>query len=150
MTDRDELTRREAAAWAELRSAVGALTPEQRAAPSATGEGWSVKDVLWHIAFWWDDLSRMLEELRDRGDFTEGVDDDAATDAMNAQVFEISRAMSLEDVVAGVGKARERLLAAWGAVPEVTEGAEQWFVWETLEHYEEHLPQVRAAVVEQG
>jgi hypothetical protein len=145
MSDREDLTRREAAGWDELRAVVDAMTPEQREAPTATDEGWSVKDVLWHVAFWWDDLSRMLEELADRGSFTEASEDDAVTDAVNAQTLEISRSMRLAEVEAGVERARLRLLRAWAALPEVGEDAAQWFVWETVEHYEEHLPHVRRA-----
>jgi len=144
MSDRVGLTQREAAAWGELRAVVDRMTPEQREAPTATDEGWSVKDVVWHIAHWWDDLSRMLEELTERGSFDEPSEDDAVTDAVNEQTLAISRSMGLAEVEAGVEKARLRLLRSWAAVPEVTESAAQWFVWETIEHYEEHLPGIRA------
>jgi hypothetical protein len=137
--DGDELTRREERAWLELRSAVDRLPPERRERPGVNVEGWTVKDVLWHVAHWWDHLTGLLGEIRD-GTYTEPPDDDAATDAENARVLEASRGMALDDVERGMADARARLLAAWAALPEVTEPAERWFVWETIEHYEEHLP----------
>ena len=52
--------------------------------------------------------------------------------------------MTLADVERGFAGARERMLAAWAALPEVDDDAEREFVWETVDHYEEHLPSLRA------
>jgi len=140
--DKDTLTARELEAWKGFRSLVDALAPELLEQPGVNAEGWTVKDVLWHIAHWWDDLSGMLDEMR-AGTFVEPPEDDAATDAENARVLEASRRLSLVDVEHGVDAARERMLAAWGALPTVDPDAEQQFVWETIEHYEEHLPDLQ-------
>ena len=142
--DKDELTLRERVAWLELRTLVDGLAPELLEQPGVNVEGWTVKDVLWHIAHWWDHLAGLLDEVR-LGTFVEPTDDDAATDAENARVLEDSRGMPLADVERGVDEARGRVLAAWQALPELTEPAERWFVWETIEHYEEHLPGIREA-----
>ncbi|GBC86203.1 hypothetical protein HRbin12_00189 [bacterium HR12] len=142
MTDKRTLTERERDAWAEVRRLVDALPPERLEEPTVTAEGWTVKDVLWHIAHWWTDLARMLDEMRE-GTFVEPPDDEEATDAENARVLEESRSMSLADVEQGVDVARARMLAAWDALPEVDETAERWFLWETIEHYEEHLADLR-------
>jgi len=141
--DKDALTLRERDAWAELEDVVDGLSPEQRERPGVNVEGWTVKDVLWHITHWWTDLAGMLDEMR-AGTFTEPPEDDEATDAENARVLEESRRMSLADVERGVVAARDLMLAAWDRLPEIDEPAERWFVWETIEHYEEHLPGIRA------
>lgn len=142
MMDEDELTRREREAWETLRDEVARLPTDQLEQPIGSHEGWTVKDVLWHVAHWWDDLARMLEEMR-AGTFVEDEGTDEETDAENAQVLAESRGMSVADVRRGVDGARERMLAVWDALPEVTEVARKWFVWETIEHYEEHLPHLR-------
>ncbi len=147
--DKDTLTTRERDAWAELRATVDRLTPEQHERPGANADGWSMKDVLWHIAHWWKDLTRMLGEMRE-GTFVEPEDDDERTNAENARTLEESRRMHLADVEQGVDMARGRMLAAWDALPEVTEPAERWFVWETIEHYEEHLEDARRFAEQNG
>lgn len=147
--DKDTLTTRERDAWAELRAAVDRLTPEQHERPGANADGWSIKDVLWHIAHWWNDLTRMLGEMRE-GTFVEPEDDDERTNAENARTLEESRRMHLADVEQGVDMARGRMLAAWDALPEVAEPAERWFVWETIEHYEEHLEDARRFAEQNG
>lgn len=147
MTDKQTLTEREGEAWAELRRLVDGLPRERLEEPTVTADGWTVKDVLWHIAHWWDHLAELLDAMRE-GTFVEPPEDDAATDAENARVLEESRSMSLEEVERGLEAARERMLAAWAALPEVDEPAERWFGWETVEHYEEHLADLRRFVGE--
>lgn len=145
MMDKDELTRKELVAWTELRALVDRLTPERLELPEANPDGWSVKDVLWHLAHWWDDLSRMLGEMRE-GTFVEPPDDDEADeadDAENRRVLEESRGMALADVEEGVRASRERLLSTWASLTEVGEPAERWFTWETIEHYQDHVDEVR-------
>lgn len=143
--DEQELGARERAAWAAFREAVDAIEPARRETPGVNVEGWTVKDVLWHVAHWWDDLAGTLEAMR-AGTYVPPPEDDEATDAENARVLEESGRMSLADVDRGLNEARERMLAAWAALPEVDAAAEQEFVWETIDHYEEHLPGLRAFV----
>jgi hypothetical protein len=145
MTDKAELSAREAEAWMAFRNEVYRLSMEQMELPVANEEGWSVKDVLHHIAHWWTDLADMLQVVVDGGTFVEPPDDEEATNAENARVLEESRTLSIEDVISGLANTRARLLALWLDLPQVDEPLERWFVWETIEHYEEHLPNVRRA-----
>jgi hypothetical protein len=139
MATHEELTAREAAAWEEFRAAVDAIPTERREAPILR-EGWSVKDVLWHVAFWWEDLAPTYAALRS------GVErvDDEDTDTTNARVLDEGREMTLADVEAGVARSREGMLAAWAEAPDHPT-ADEAFVSETIEHYEEHLPWLIAA-----
>jgi len=148
--DKDTLTAREDETWTAFRAAVDRLTREELERRGANADGWSMKDVLWHIAHWWSDLAGMLEEVIAGGAFVEPPEDDEATNTENAQVLEASRQMPLDDVERGVKAARERLLAAWSAVPEIDEALERWFVWETIEHYDEHLEDARRFADEVG
>jgi len=148
--EKQTLTEREAAAWAEFRAQVDRLTPEQREQPDANADGWSMRDVLWHIAHWWDDLAGMVEEVNRGGTFVEPPEDDEATNADNARILAESRQMTIDAVERRVLVARERLLAAWSTLSELNEALERWFVWETIEHYEEHLDDARRFAEEVG
>ena len=57
MPTKDELTAKEAEAWAGFEELLAAV-PEERLETPAFDGGWSVKDVLWHVAYWWDDMTR--------------------------------------------------------------------------------------------
>jgi uncharacterized damage-inducible protein DinB len=140
MAKHDELTAREAAAWDEFRAAVDAIPEDRRESPILT-EGWSVKDVLWHVAFWWEDLAPTYAALR--AAFQRLDEED--TDTTNARVLDEGREMTLAEVEARVARSREGMLAAWADAPD-DPTAEEAFVSETIEHYEEHLPWLRAAV----
>lgn len=144
--DKQALTEREAAAWAGFRAEIDRLTPEQRTLPNANADGWAVRDVLWHIAYWWNDLAVMLEEVSAGTPFVEPPDDDEATNADNARILAESQQMTIDAVERGVQVARERLLAAWSELQDVEEGLERWFIWETIEHYEEHFEDARSFV----
>jgi hypothetical protein len=148
--EKQTLTEREAEAWAEFRAQVDRLTPEQREQPDANADGWSMRDVLWHIAHWWNDLAGMVEEVNRGGTFVEPPEDDEATNADNARILAESRQMTIDAVERRVLVARERLLAAWSTLSELDEALERWFVWETIEHYEEHLDDARRFAEEVG
>ncbi len=56
--------------------------------------------------------------------------------------------MRADEVWDGLVAAREAVLARWAELAEIDAAAVEWFEGETTEHYEEHLPDVRAAVGE--
>jgi len=138
MATRQELTAREAAAWEEFRAAVDAIPVDRRESPILT-EGWSVKDVLWHVVFWWEDLAPEYASIRSGVPRPDGQD----TDTTNARVLDEGRELSLADVEGGVARSRAGMLATWTDAPDDPR-ADETFVSETIEHYEEHLPWLRA------
>ena len=138
MATHEELTAREVEAWEEFRAAVDAIPAERRESPILT-DGWSVKDVLWHIVYWWEDLTPEYASIRSGVPRVENDD----TDTTNARVLDEGRERSLADVEAAVVRSREGMLATWADAPEGPRAVE-WFIGETIEHYEEHLPWLRA------
>ena len=134
--DRDDLLRREAEAWAEFSAAVANVPADRREDP-VLPDDWSVKDVLWHVVFWWEDGCATFEQMAS-GIF-ETYDGD--TDVTNARVLEESRSMYLTEVEAAVEPARDRLIAAYLRVPR-DQRADDDFIAETIEHYEEHMAAV--------
>jgi Mycothiol maleylpyruvate isomerase N-terminal domain len=144
----DELTAREVEAWASFEAAVKAVPRERRSEPTLS-DGWSVKDVLWHVAFWWDECAATLERIHTG---SQDIDEDGDTDTINAGVLEASRAMTLEDVEAGMARIRERMLSAWARTSEDAAGdasdeeaaANEAFSSETIDHYDDHRAALQA------
>jgi hypothetical protein len=137
MGNRDDLARKEADAWAAFGRMVDAVPRERRGEP-LLDEGWSVKDLVWHVAYWWSDATRCLSEM------AAGMYEDVAVDveATDARVVEESRLMSWAEVEGGAETIRRRLMNAWASAPD-DETASERFRSATLEHYERHLPELR-------
>jgi uncharacterized damage-inducible protein DinB len=135
-----EVFAREADAYREFALAVAAVPIERREEAALPG-GWSVKDALWHVVFWWRDGTSAFLAMHAGTDRNQDTTDDD-TDATNARVLEESRAMSLGDVEQSVTAARTALLESFATVAARPE-AEELFVSETIEHYDEHIEAIR-------
>ena len=135
----DAMLDEEARAYEAFRSAVEAV-PRERFEETVLPDGWTVKDVLWHVAYWWRDGARTFGAIADGTH--RGFDDDEETDVTNARVLDESRSRSLREVEDEVAEARAALLAAFDPVSD-DELAIELFRSETIEHYEEHLPALR-------
>jgi hypothetical protein len=72
------------------------------------------------------------------------AEDPGETDDVNEREFHRSRALPWVEVRAQVDEARARLLDVWAQVVENDAEGLGWFVEETIDHYPEHLPQIRA------
>lgn len=142
MVDRAELVRQEDEAWAEVRSLLGGLTPEQKQRPSLTPEGWSVKDLLWHVACWWAEAGIQLQRIR-AGTYEDPGKD---IDELNARFLEEGRREDLATVEAELAAARTRALQELELQSELRPVAVEWFVESGAHHYREHLPELRAWV----
>ncbi len=127
----ETMTAREAQAWATFEEAVNRVPRERRSDPSLP-DGWSVKDLLWHVALWWNEAANSLEGA--------AGDTDGDTDTINAAALEASRAMSLEEVESRMAPIRERMLRAWAQAADSDDpDAAETFEGETFLHYEDHL-----------
>ncbi len=144
MIRREDLLRSEDRGWTDLRSQLDALSRQQVMEPGLTPEGWSVKDLLWHLGAWWAKAGVMLERIRvgtyDGGDLASNVDE------LNARFLVEGRRLDLATVTAELYAARNHALVEFAAIPEVTPEAEEWFRESGPEHYDEHLGDLRAWV----
>jgi hypothetical protein len=136
----DELLAREARAYAAFEEAVAAVPADRREEPIPPDD-WSVKDVLWHVAFWWREGEQSFRAMQ-AGSYVEEDWSQEQTDATNARVLAESRSMQAADVEDGVAAARAGLLEAFTPMAG-DPAAQELFASETIEHYEEHLPAVR-------
>jgi len=144
---REDLLRREAEGWARIAGLLDGLSPEQLERPGLLPDGWSVKDLLWHVAVWCDDTARVLGEMR-TGTW-DGQDPSLQagwTDRANREAFERSRTMAAPEVRGAWREQRTRMLEAFAALDVVTPEADEWFEESGPSHYEEHRPGLEAWV----
>jgi hypothetical protein len=140
MSDRRrELIDEEDARWAELWAALQGV-PNDRLLEPGVNEHWTAKDLLAHLGCWMAEAANMLELIR-LGNYEERKLD---LDAMNAEFYEAMKDQPFRDVWAEMEAARTRMFQEWGALPEVTAAAEEWFVESGPAHVAEHLPQLQA------
>ena len=117
----EEITRRIEASHNRLLDAIAPLTEEQLTAPVLGTDGWSVKDVLAHLAFW----DRRLLHAVEPGDGPGGVShlsrllppliadipyDSQWLVTVNERIYRVNRQRDLPDVLAEFAATRQRLL----------------------------------------
>jgi len=144
MVRREDLFRSEDRGWNELHSQLETVSRQQMVEPGLTPEGWSVKDLLWHLGAWWAKAGVMLERIR-VGTY-EGAGQGSSVDELNARFLEEGRRLDLATVTAQLYAARNHALVEFAALPEVTPEAEEWFRESGSEHYDEHRDDLRAWV----
>lgn len=136
----------EARLWDEFYRLIGTLPEERASEPGYFEEGWSAKDLVAHIGSWLAEAGVVLERIRFGTYRSEEID----IDAMNATFLEAMRDTSLTDVRSQAIAARERMLRAWGALPEISSEADRWIDKTGPAHYEEHLPRLQEWVAQLG
>lgn len=127
--------------WGELRSTIDAFEPEQTLVPGYFAEGWTAKDGFAHIGTWLAEAGAALEQIRG-GTYVELRTDEL--DELNARFLDAMRDVPLADVKAQAIAARARMLHAWTEMTEPGDAAIEWIRKSGPEHYEEHLPRLRA------
>jgi Mycothiol maleylpyruvate isomerase N-terminal domain len=135
----DELLADEDRLWLELTEVFGDVPPERFDEPSVTPEGWSPKDVMYHVAAWADEAATVLGRIA-AGTHT-GADPD--TQALNEEWFEMGRGLDDDVVRIRFAKGRTAMRQAFTKLPEVDAAAWEWFEESGPRHYQEHLPDLR-------
>jgi hypothetical protein len=132
--EREELTKAEVEAWRALERMIDAVpaVPAVRRESPELDDAWSIKDVLAHIGYWWDDLADAL----DNGTYADDPEDE---DVINARVKARADTLGWDRVRAEADQSRARMLTAWEALPVVSDIARDSFETATLEHYQEHV-----------
>ena len=138
--DRDELLRREEAAWAEFVAEVGRV-PEHRRGEEGVVSGWSVTDLVFHNGRWAGVAAEKLTIIKDGISPGEG-DPDEVWQGKNQQWAAESKSMTYQEAMARALEDRKSARAALEALSEVTDEAASWFIEETYDHYQEHTEEV--------
>jgi hypothetical protein len=116
------------------------LSDEELQDPTLTPEGWSPKDMMFHVGAWAADCARQLERMR-LGTWQEPVE---TVDATNAEWFQLSRTLDLDTVRGELMSGRNRMLQEFGALLEVTPEAQEWFSESGEIHYRNHAAELRS------
>ena len=143
--DVEGLLKEEDAGWNELTALFEQVPGERFEEPTVTVEGWSAKDLMFHVVAWLDEASEVLDRERAGVSDPEGLD----TDAKNAHFLEISRALDSEDVRSRLEPSRDRMLRCWAALDAPTPNAWEWVNESGPRHYAEHVKDLRSRI-EQG
>jgi hypothetical protein len=147
MGRREELLRAEAEGWEAFVAVLDAVPPDRLEAAGLNAEGWAVRDVMWHVAFWCGDAARALREIAE-GTFDRVREpyEDAEVNRMNDRELERSRGMQVDEVRAELHRARASMLERFGALTELTADADEWFDESGPRHYTEHASEVEVWV----
>jgi uncharacterized damage-inducible protein DinB len=131
---RTEQAAREAESWAAFAGALERI-PRERWEEEGILPGWSVKELLWHMAGWLQKCARNLER------FARGEDEPASeqsVDERNEELAAQAHGMTIDAVYRGLTSARELVVEGWNALPNVDERAVEELADETYDHYDEH------------
>ena len=148
--DAERLFAEEDAGWHELLDVLGSVPPERIEDPGITDEGWSVKDVMFHVSAWLLEAASRLEQI-DAGTFDPDADPSRDTiDEMNRAWFGSSRQMDAAAVREALESSRAHMLSAWAELAEKTPDAWSWFDESGPRHYAEHVKDLRAWIGQSG
>jgi hypothetical protein len=126
--------------WLELTELFGDVPPERFDEPSVTEEGWSPKDVMYHVAAWSEEAGTVLGRIA-AGTHRES---DLDTQALNDAWFEMGRGLDDDVVRIRFAKGRTAMRQAFTRLSEPGAAAWEWFEESGPRHYEDHLPDLRA------
>jgi hypothetical protein len=139
ITDRDELLKREEAAWADFVAEVGRV-PEHRRGDDGVVPGWSVNDLVFHNGRWAGVAAERLQVILEGS--SPGEDPEEVWQGKNALWAAESKSMLYQEAMARALEDRERARAALLALTRVTDEAASCFIEETYDHYQEHTEEV--------
>jgi mycothiol maleylpyruvate isomerase-like protein len=126
--------------WLALTEVFGDLPPDRFDEPTVTGEGWSPKDVMYHVAAWSEEAAKVLGRIA-AGTHRES---DPDTQALNEEWFEEGRGLEEDVVRIRFAKGRVAMRQVFSQLSEVDSNAWEWFEESGPRHYAEHLLDLRS------
>ena len=127
----------DAEGWVAFGALVDGIDPSVRDA-----EGWSITDVCFHVAAWFDRGADCVEHDAGWGPPYE-TDADLPTEEVNAGFLARSREMTPDEARRALEDARDRLRTAFTVLAHPSEGSKDVFKECTVDHYAEHEPMLR-------
>jgi diadenosine tetraphosphate (Ap4A) HIT family hydrolase len=138
--DRAELLERERERWTLLQQLLGQVPSSRAEESSLTPEGWSVRDLVWHLASWNDVVATELESMR-AGKFDEGFDWNEEEN--NARFLAAGRSVAYADALSVLETSRSRVIRAMEQLEDVSPRALELFSEPASSHVDDHLPELR-------
>jgi hypothetical protein len=121
--------------WLAFHASVQRIPASRIDEPKVTSEGWSPKDVMFHVGAWLAEASRQLERIRE-GTYEEPL---ATTQQQNDEWFALSRTLDPGTVRTELEASRVMARGSLGTLESVTPLAREWFEESGALHYAEHL-----------
>ncbi len=148
--------------WNDLHTYLKTLTPEQMTTP-IDAAGWTAKDHVLHLAVWEDGVEALMRGQNRRQQMGIDVETWKSRDfeAINAIIQQRDQALSLDAVYAHFQAVHQRMMQTLSSFsdddlyrpvntfhPESTGEYSiiELIMADTFEHYDEHLPWIRAIV----
>ena len=132
------------AAWAQFRGAVDRLDTSALSVPTASG--WTLGAMLAHVTAWHDATAFRVLRFGATGHTQPKVEED--DDRFNARVAAETAELPHERILGSLRSSYDRLRHAVASLDGLD--ADGWVehvvAGNTYEHYEEHLPEVEAAL----
>jgi hypothetical protein len=138
MDRKEELLEIERARWHEFRDLVDRIPSDRMEDPTLNADGWSVKDLLWHVRCWNTVVADELQRIQ-AGTFE---DFDWNTEQNNERFLAEGRRMDPLSVQAELAVSREHAVRAMAALMDVPPKAEELFSETAFKHIDDHLPEL--------
>ena len=137
---REELLELERGRWTMLQQLLGAISPSRADEPTLTPEGWTVRDLVWHLACWNDIVAAQLELMR-AGAFDDRFDWD--TEENNARFIATGHAVTLVQAKSALEASRADVIRAMQKLEDVPPRAVELFSEPAFQHVDDHVPELR-------
>ena len=138
MNPKQELLEVERARWRDFRDLIDRIPPDRMEDPTLNSDGWSIKDLLWHIRCWNAIVADELEKI-EAGTFE---DFDWNTEENNERFLAEGRRIDPLNVQAELFVSRDHAVRAMAALMDVTPKAEELFSETAFKHIDDHLPEL--------
>jgi Mycothiol maleylpyruvate isomerase N-terminal domain len=140
---RADLLELELERWALLQGLLDDVPAARANDPTLTPEGWSVRDLVWHMACWDDVVATQLESMH-AGTFDERFDWN--TEENNALFLASGRSVTYEDARSALKASRTRVVSAMEQLDSVSPRALEFFSEPAFSHIDDHVPELRRFV----
>jgi hypothetical protein len=137
---REDLLALERDRWATLMHLVNEVPESRRHETSLTPEGWSVRDLVWHLGCWNDVVTEQLQQMQ-AGTFDDRFD--WQTEENNARFLTTGHAVTFAQALAALERSRVNVIRAMQGLDDVTPRALELFSETTYMHLDDHVPELR-------
>ena len=153
--------------WLDLDARFAALSEDDLARPvfAGEGEGWRVRDLMPHFAYWWRLAARAARRAKELGAAPDqnttlraflGLD--THFDTLNAENFAKWQARPAPEQLAELRSARDELRAALAQLPAdlfitddaATDGTRRYLWQPAVNHLRQHASHIDAALAKKG
>jgi hypothetical protein len=146
MADPARLLADEEEAWRRLHDVVASIPPARLEEPGVTPDGWTPKDVMFHVGAWLATCLDALERI-EAGTYDE-ADEEPETpevfDRKNRTWFETSRRLSVAEARTQFEAARQQARECFGRLEDPGREAWSWFEESGPLHYAKHAADLEA------